>query len=493
MHRLGVVVPYRDREEHLGMFIPTLCEYLSSKSIDYRIIVVEQHDSKPFNRGSLLNLGFIKAEDLGCDYVVFHDIDMIPVDVDYSYSYTPLELVKSFVKDLNERCAVSAEHVLKDYFGGVTLFSVQSFRKINGYSNRYRGWGFEDNDLLRRCLEKGILLGEKAVRKAAYCGPAVYFSGEKNSFLKNSFLKAGRKIVTGNKAFTFIVTFQSLVDLGQEACIFSIPGADCTLAVEPYGTLKFECFTTDLKCFSLHTKDHIDQETHQAAVVIAPDECLLYVDGVCVDFWKNRGEQHPEFHSNSVYLGIGNPTLEKRRNFRGRISNFVVFEGILSSEAIRDIYRNPNKGYTGDIEAYKAKDHRRLTYFDARFQDGNLTDSKHVVYVNLSGGEGFVGKTGTVREDSVISPEFWSKAVIPLGRPGTFYSLEHTKQAYGVKGYEMGEDSVKNRDRFREVSRLETYSSVDGLSNVEDIYKIESQEKREVEGHPYFLLKVVEK
>ena len=64
MHKLGVIVPYRDREEHLKVFVPHLCEYLTNSGIGFEIIVVEQGDSKPFNRGSLLNLGFLKAEKL---------------------------------------------------------------------------------------------------------------------------------------------------------------------------------------------------------------------------------------------------------------------------------------------------------------------------------------------------------------------------------------------------------------------------------------------
>ena len=67
-----------------------------------------------------------------------------------------------------------------DYFGGVTMFSSDSFERINGYSNLYWGWGFEDDDLLFRAANKKIALDSKIIGK--------------NEF-KKSRLRLGCKIV----------------------------------------------------------------------------------------------------------------------------------------------------------------------------------------------------------------------------------------------------------------------------------------------------------
>ncbi len=57
--KLGVIVPYRKRPTHLRRFRESIESYL--KGQDYELIVVEQADDLPFNRGKLLNIGFRTA------------------------------------------------------------------------------------------------------------------------------------------------------------------------------------------------------------------------------------------------------------------------------------------------------------------------------------------------------------------------------------------------------------------------------------------------
>ena len=143
MHKLGVIVPFRNRYEHLVKFKSKIVEYLNNKNIQYELIIVQQDDARLFNRGMLLNIGFKEATKLKCDYVVFHDVDMLPVDVDYSYSDTPIHLATDNIP-------------FESYFGGITLFPSELFEKVNGFSNLYWGWGFEDDDLRYRCIKNNI-------------------------------------------------------------------------------------------------------------------------------------------------------------------------------------------------------------------------------------------------------------------------------------------------------------------------------------------------
>jgi hypothetical protein len=143
MHKLGIIVPFRNRHDHLLKFKKSIVKYLESKNIDFKIIIVEQDNAKLFNRGMLCNIGFIEAQKENCDYIVIHDVDMIPVDVDYSYSNVPVHLATDNIP-------------FESYFGGMTLFPSNIFEKINGFSNLYWGWGFEDDDLRYRCIKNDI-------------------------------------------------------------------------------------------------------------------------------------------------------------------------------------------------------------------------------------------------------------------------------------------------------------------------------------------------
>ena len=82
MDRLAVIVPYRNRKKQLEKFIDHTSKYLSNRDFEYYIIVAEQADDKEFNRGKLLNIGFKEAVKRRCDYVVFHDVDMLPEKVE---------------------------------------------------------------------------------------------------------------------------------------------------------------------------------------------------------------------------------------------------------------------------------------------------------------------------------------------------------------------------------------------------------------------------
>ena len=93
--RLAIVVPYRDRAEHLRQFVPHLATYFHSDKLDRHIPIsphiVEQSGNAPFNRGRVLNCGYALAHD-SADYICFHDVDYLPLWADYSWSARPARL-----------------------------------------------------------------------------------------------------------------------------------------------------------------------------------------------------------------------------------------------------------------------------------------------------------------------------------------------------------------------------------------------------------------
>lgn len=74
-YRVNLVVPYRNRPQHLNDYLHYMHHYLPLQQIDYRIFVVEQSPEKPFNRGKLFNVGFAEGEKIDpADCYIFHDV-----------------------------------------------------------------------------------------------------------------------------------------------------------------------------------------------------------------------------------------------------------------------------------------------------------------------------------------------------------------------------------------------------------------------------------
>jgi hypothetical protein len=149
--KLGVCVPYRNRESHMNEFVPHVSKFLEERGIEHTIYLAHQCDDKLFNRGLMKNIAAKHAFDDGCDYIVWHDIDMVPEDDSCDYS---------FPKDNPQHIAVrisQSDYQLKyeEYFGGAVLFSKEQVERTNGYSNDYWDWGMEDDDLFWRCVMEG--------------------------------------------------------------------------------------------------------------------------------------------------------------------------------------------------------------------------------------------------------------------------------------------------------------------------------------------------
>ena len=50
MKDLAIMVPYRDREEHLKQFIPYMKNYLTRKGFSFDFYIIEQEEGKQSNR-----------------------------------------------------------------------------------------------------------------------------------------------------------------------------------------------------------------------------------------------------------------------------------------------------------------------------------------------------------------------------------------------------------------------------------------------------------
>lgn len=154
-HKLGVIVPFRDgcsamsqgkgRRENLMEFVTHMPLFLDMVGVSsFRVIVVEQTQNGHWNKGVLFNRGVAYAESIGCDYVVMNDVDQIPVSD---------KIIHEWPKEPLHLCTNTDQHGFQFYdamVGGAFLLQIAHYKKLNGYSNRYFGWGQEDDDMYER-------------------------------------------------------------------------------------------------------------------------------------------------------------------------------------------------------------------------------------------------------------------------------------------------------------------------------------------------------
>jgi hypothetical protein len=148
----------RNRVDNLALFLLNMHSYLRRVALKftYKIVVVEQlaHERTLFNKGRLYNAAakFLidqavhEHEQIDC--IVLHDVDLAPsADPkvlgeygDYRCRQWPWHLSRQ-VRHMSD----NRDHVyFKFLTGGVLSMQLEHFKLVNGYSNRYFGWGAED-------------------------------------------------------------------------------------------------------------------------------------------------------------------------------------------------------------------------------------------------------------------------------------------------------------------------------------------------------------
>lgn len=162
--KYSIIIPYRNREEHLEVLLPRLQDKFADK--DYEIIISEQGNQDNFQIAIVNNIGFKEATG---DVIILHQVDYYPADdLDYTFTGTvTLMGAKAFFLD-KDNASLRPEHDIPGgyrkfsqaidprFYGGVVMMSREQFEAINGLNPLYKGWGNEDEDLRERLRWAGI-------------------------------------------------------------------------------------------------------------------------------------------------------------------------------------------------------------------------------------------------------------------------------------------------------------------------------------------------
>jgi len=151
---LCILIPFRDRWKEINETIPELNAFLLKQELyRFHFILLNQVDKYRFNRASLINVGWFESKYLGCDYIAMHDADLIPLNNNISYGFPEVGRVLHIASG---KYHPVKRYDYKNFIGGILILTMEDFKKVNGMSNKYWGWGLEDDEFFLRLRDAGL-------------------------------------------------------------------------------------------------------------------------------------------------------------------------------------------------------------------------------------------------------------------------------------------------------------------------------------------------
>ena len=452
--KLGVCVPYRNREEHLNTFVPRVGKHLKEQGIDFQMYFAHQTDDKLFNRGATKNIAAKHAFEDGCDYVVFHDIDMIPEKgADYSYPKdNPIHLATRISQ---------MDYTLKyhEYFGGAVLFTKEQVEATNGYSNDYWDWGMEDDDLFWRCYLEGYT-NDSYLDVPFKTKKYLEFDGEKSWAMIPNNIKYKDLTAKSHTISLLIRAYQQpdkipvhLIGSKEagyvEFPILRIPGYDYGISFNNSRALSLQYWNT----FNQHNYmwlKRYDGQWSWITVVIDQSTNLshFYLNGTEVDSKAGHGSESPwkytgklkKYGNKKIYLGT-TPSVSEQdpsKFFKGSIADIKIWNRALNKEEVTNIHQE----YSTEGLIYKFNIDSLIKY-----------DVKEV-------------------KDTVKVPN----SIIPFRRIARFTCLPHEDEGLVNGKWAKGETTAKNERRYVLEMQKGTWDyKSDGIKQVK--YELVSEEK----------------
>ena len=364
MKRLAVILPYD--KDHIDNFTDHFKTMINEDKFYYKLCFMKQKSNRPLNKGKLFNIGYFLNKDK-FDYFCFHDIDMIPIsdECNYEYEEKPISIVSGLANmEFGDQEKIDNfdyfDLPYDEYFGGSILLTKEHFAKINGYSNEYWGLGYEDYDLLLRCVVKQLPIRTEIENQVSKTYGT--FNGM-NSYIEIPTDNAKIKNST-NKSFSMCSWFypdgepSTSADRDTNNCeyfIFGRPGyhtgisythggfVKCVIWVRPFGTSDKSpvIIQVPLRHSTWH---HIGMIVDDKAQTLT-----LFIDG------KEAGKQTYEgelidYLNKPYYIGVGDPNINVWRNFlKGNVSEVGLWNDNIKDYEMELIF---NKGIVNNKGEY---------------------------------------------------------------------------------------------------------------------------------------------
>lgn len=401
-HKLGVCVPYRNRELHLHEFIPKVGKYLKDQGIDFHMYFAHQVDSKLFNRGATKNIAAKHAIEDGCDYVVFHDIDMIPEEgggCDYSF---PTEGPRHIATQISQMDYQLKYH---EYFGGAVLFSKEHLEATNGYSNDYWDWGMEDDDLFWRCHKEG-LTNDTYLFESSIKQKYLKFNGE-NSYVKIPYSREIRGLTGDSHTISVLCKAYQQPNKNKifligdkenkyvEYPILRIPGYDYGISFNNSRALSLTYWNIFDNHHYMWVKRYDAQWSWVTAVFDSENRIShFYLNGTEVDSKGGFGSPSPlewtgklkKYGLHSMYLGT-TPSVDDNsgyKYFKGDIAKVFSWKRALTPIEVANLHKDiPQDKLVVDLDFNKPKS--LFENYNAEEVSGDITIPNSILPYRVEG------------------------------------------------------------------------------------------------------------
>ena len=458
-HKLGICIPYRNRKEHIENLIPHLSKYLNEKGIEHKFYVGHQVDDKLFNRGATKNIAAHYAFEDGCDYVAWHDVDMLAIDKDNlicDYSYPEKSPVHIATKLSKYNYTLGYDQ----YFGGVVLFTKEQAYQTNGYSNEYWDWGQEDDDLFWRCYFEGYKDGK--IFKSHKEKSVVNFNGDDSLVVIPTNEKIS-KCLSGNH--TISVLFKA--EQQQEKVPIWLVGDKEKKFIEYPILRKHESWTWGLSFNNSRTVNMTvfdkNENYHNNWVKKFENEWTW----VTVSF-DNKTKEMYFFVNNELVTNVNDvkenkpfmvgENLKKHDNTNPFILGFcsnqkTYFKGQIAEVKIYDkCYKN--------IKMSVSKEKSLVLHMD--FENGYLDKVNNIICENLN--------TEITKEDIEVIDN-----IIPIRREGNFNCMFHEDEGFINGEWKKGETTARNEKRFvTEMQQKKIDYKKDGLNKILEVLDVDN-------------------
>ena len=145
--KVVIIVPVRDRDEQKDILAS-----IYKDSAQLKVVFVNQNWDFPFNKGAMLNIGFLEIKKLYPDLYqnitfVFHDVDIIP--------FHGLGIRKLLDRFITSSGTIKHIYGFQHSLSGVFSITGLDYEKVGGFPNIY-GWNVEDIILQDRVLSHNL-------------------------------------------------------------------------------------------------------------------------------------------------------------------------------------------------------------------------------------------------------------------------------------------------------------------------------------------------